>query len=75
MCPCIKFQSIWWTLDLAQICPKLYEWQNFEKLDIEIIISTQQCTPLSNLSLFEESLLDYGTKFAQKTWVTKILER
>ena len=25
MCPCIKFQSKWRTLDFAQICPKLYE--------------------------------------------------
>ena len=33
MSPCIKFQSIWRTLDVAQICRKLYEWQNFEKVN------------------------------------------
>ena len=31
MCPCIKFQS----LDFAQICPKLFERQNLEKLNIK----------------------------------------
>ena len=25
VCPCIKFQSIWRTLDFAQICAKLYQ--------------------------------------------------
>ena len=25
MCPCIKFQSIWRTLDFAQICAKLHQ--------------------------------------------------
>ena len=32
---CIKFESMWRT----QICPKYYEWQNFEKLNIKIVIS------------------------------------
>ena len=35
MCPCIKFQSIWRTLDFSQICQKLNELQSFEKLNIK----------------------------------------
>ena len=50
MCPCIKFQSIWRTLDFAQTCLKLNELQNFEKLKIEIIISMQKYVPVPNFN-------------------------
>ena len=50
----IKFQSIWRALDFVQICPKLYECQHFETLNIKIVIGMQQYTPVSNFSLFEE---------------------
>ena len=54
MCPCIKFQSILRTLDFAQTCPKLNEWQNFEKLNVNIIISMQKCAPVPNFNQFGE---------------------
>ena len=36
MCPCVKYQSKW---NFVQIFPKLNELQNFEKLNIKIVIS------------------------------------
>ena len=54
MCPYIKFQSIWRTLDFAKICPKLYESQNFEKLNMKIVTNIYQCNSVSNFKLFGE---------------------
>ena len=38
----IKFQSIWRALDFVQICPKLYECQHFETLNIKIVIGIKE---------------------------------
>ena len=50
VCPCIKFQSIWRTLDFAQICPKNTRDQNFEKINVKIVISIKQCTTVPSFS-------------------------
>ena len=49
--PCIKFQSIWRTLDFETKFTQNYM-TNFEKINIKIVISMLQCTPVSNFSQF-----------------------
>ena len=51
-----------------QVCPKLYEWQNFEK-NINIVISIQQCTPERNFSHFPE-LWKTNTSFLSQSFVS-----
>ena len=66
MCPCIKFQSIWRTLDFApKLAQNYMNDKNFEKLNIKIVISIWQCTPVSNFSLFGE-LQILGPNFPKK---------
>ena len=60
MYPCIKFQSIWRTLDFTQICPKFYEWQNFEKLNIK------NCNKHVTMYLFIKFKFILSTKFSQR---------
>ena len=47
--------------------------KTFEKINIKIVISIQQCTPLRNLSFYRTS--DYGTKYAQKNMTDKKFEK
>ena len=51
MYPSTKFQSIWRTSDFETIFAQKYlSDKNFEKINIKIVISIQQCTPLRNFS-------------------------
>ena len=55
MYPSTKFQSIWRTSDFETIFAQKYlSDKNFEKINIKIVISIQQCTPLRNFSHFVE---------------------
>ena len=55
MCPCTKFQLIWRTSDFGtKFSPKNMSDKNFGKINIKIVISIQQCTPLQNFSHFVE---------------------
>ena len=35
-----------------QVCPKLYERQNFEKIIIKVVINIQKCTLVQNFNQF-----------------------
>ena len=48
--------------------------KNFEKLNIKIVISIQQFTPVRNFSHFVELQIT-GPNFPQKIGMTKILEK
>ena len=51
--PCIKFQSIWLTLDFViKFVQKCMTDKNFGKIKIKIITNIQQCTPVQNFSHF-----------------------
>ena len=57
-----------------QICPKNMTDKNFEKMNIKIIISIRQFTPVQNFSHFVE-LQVMGPNLPKKIGVTKILEK
>ena len=74
-CPCIKFQSIWRTLDFGtKFVQKNMTDKNFEKRNIKIVISMQQFTPIRSFSHFVE-LQIMGPNLPKKIGVTKILEK
>ena len=51
MYPFTKFQLIWKTSDLeTKFAPKNVTDKNFEKINIKIVISVQQSSPLRNFS-------------------------
>ena len=55
MYPCIKCQSIRKTSDFAtKFAQKNMNDKNFEKINVKIIISIQQCTPIKNFNQFRE---------------------
>ena len=55
MYACTKFQLIWRTSDFwTKFAQKNLIKKNFEKVNIKIVISIQQCNPLRNFSQFEE---------------------
>ena len=53
------------------ICPKKMSDKNFERINIKIVISTQQ---IYQSTKFQSSCRtsDYGNKFAPKNWSDKI---
>ena len=51
MYPCTKFQRIWKISDFeTKFAQNNMNGKTFEKLNIKILISIQQCTPLRNIS-------------------------
>ena len=55
MNPCTKFQSIWRTSDFeTKFAQKNMTDKSFEKINVKMVISIQQCTSLQNLSHFVE---------------------
>ena len=51
MYPSTKFQSVWRTSNFeTKFAPKNMTDKNFEKTNIKIVISIQQCTPLQYFS-------------------------
>ena len=73
--PCIKFQSIWRTLDFGTIfVQKNMTDKNFEKINIETVISIQQFTTARNFSHSVE-LQIMGTNLPKKIGLTKIFEK
>ena len=74
ICPCIKFQSIWRTLDFGtKFVQKNMTGKNFERINIKIVISIQQFTPVRNFSHLVE-LQIMGPNLPKNIGVTKILE-
>ena len=48
--------------------------KNFEKINIKIVISRQQCTPVQNFCQFKE-LQILGPNLSQKIWMKRILKK
>ena len=62
----MKILSIWRTSDFeTKFAKKKDEWQKIGKINIEIVISIQQCTPLQNFSHFVD-LQIMGPNLPQK---------
>ena len=67
MYPSTKFQSVWRTSNFeTKFAQKNMAATNFEKINIKIVISIQQCTPLRNFSHFIE-LQTMGPYLPKKT--------
>ena len=75
MYPFTKFQLIWKTSDLeTKFAPKNVTDKNFEKINIKIVISVQQSSPLRNFSHSIE-LQIMGPNFTQKNLTDKKFEK
>ena len=74
MYPSTKFQSIWGTDFETKFAPKNKTDNNFEKINIKVVIGIQQCTPLRNFNHSVE-LQIMGPNLPQKNMNNKSSEK